>query len=228
MYKVFLNERVVFIAGKNNKTLFNSPAEHAHSDHHVELVNGLKFDSFDSVKEIEKLDDLSLAWESFIKNGHWEKILLYSDSAEYLLSLLFAFFIRIDAAGGVVLDNKNRLLCIKRLGKWDLPKGKVEKGEAFRLAAMREVKEETGIDAVAHEESHITTYHIYKSPYHNHDWVIKPTHWYRMKCENSEGVIPQIEEDITEVKWFAENEINEVIQNTYKSLIDVLQFAYTK
>ncbi len=228
MYKVFLNERVVFITGKNNKTLFNSPVEHANPAPHVELVNGLKFDSFDNVEQIEKLDDLSLAWESFIRNDHWKKILLYSDSSEHLLSLLFTFFIRIDAAGGVVLDNKKRLLCIKRFGKWDLPKGKVEKGEAFRLAAMREVKEETGIDALAHDEPHITTYHIYKSPYHNHDWVIKPTHWFKMKCENSEGLLPQIEEDITEVKWFSENEINEILQNTYESLIDVFQFAYAE
>lgn len=228
MYKVFLNERVVFIEGDDNKTLFNSPAEHALSKPHVEHVKGKNVDGFDSINEVNTLDDLSLVWELFIKNDHWGKILLHSDSEEYLLSLLFTFFIRIDAAGGVVLDDKNRLLCIKRSGKWDLPKGKVEKGEAFRLAAMREVKEETGIDAKANEESHITTYHIYKSPYHNNDWVIKPTYWFKMKCENFEGLMPQIEEDITEVRWFAKNEINEVIRNTYKSLIDVFQLAYVK
>jgi len=226
MYKVFLNERVVFVAGNNNKTLFNSPVEYAHPEHHVEHDGGLKHADFDSVAEVKNMDDLSLVWQHFIKNKHWKKILLYSESADKLFSLLFSFFIRVDAAGGVVLDKENRLLGIKRFGKWDLPKGKVEKGEVFRLAAMREVKEETGIDAKADEKPHITTFHIYNSPYHAGKWVIKPTHWFKMKCDSGEGGVPQVEEDITEVRWFAENEIGEVEQNTYHSLIDVFQYAY--
>jgi ADP-ribose pyrophosphatase YjhB (NUDIX family) len=226
MYKVFLNERVVFIGGNNNKSLFNNQSENTHSEHHVEHDEEFNIDDFDSVNEVKTVADFSLVWQSFIKNEHWTKILLYSDSTDKLLSILFSFFIRIDAAGGVVFDKQNCLLCIKRFGIWDLPKGKVEKGEVFRLAAMREVKEETGIDAIANEKSHVTTYHVYQSPYHNNAWVIKPTHWYKMKCDNGKNLVPQLEESITEVKWFSEKAVEEVMQNTYKSLIDVILHAY--
>ncbi len=36
-------------------------------------------------------------------------------------------------------------------GHWDLPKGKLEKGESFTQAALRELKEETGLTAVIKE-----------------------------------------------------------------------------
>ncbi|MCF8361889.1 MAG: NUDIX domain-containing protein [Prolixibacteraceae bacterium] len=226
MYKVFLNERVVFIGGGNNKTLFNNQPKNTYSEHYVGHDGYIDMDEFDSVSEVQTVTDFASVWQSFVANEYWKKIFLYSDTTDKLFSILFSFFIRLDAAGGVVLDKNNRLLCIKRFGKWDLPKGKVEKGESFRLAAMREVKEETGIDAIANEKPHIITHHVYQSPYHNNEWVLKPTYWYRMKCINSENLVPQSEESITDVKWFGEELKDEVIQNTYKSLIDVIQLAY--
>lgn len=50
--------------------------------------------------------------------------------------------------GVVVRDNKNRILMEKRsdCGLWGLPGGKVEAGESLAQAALREVKEETGLD----------------------------------------------------------------------------------
>ena len=49
----------------------------------------------------------------------------------------------IEAAGGVVFNEKNEILMIYRLKTWDLPKGKIEKGETPADAAFREVCEET-------------------------------------------------------------------------------------
>ena len=37
-----------------------------------------------------------------------------------------------------------KLLMIFRRGKWDLPKGKLDKGETFERCAVREIEEETG------------------------------------------------------------------------------------
>ena len=45
----------------------------------------------------------------------------------------------IQAAGGLVFNKENQLLTIKRNGLWDLPKGKIEKHEDQRAAALREV-----------------------------------------------------------------------------------------
>ena len=56
----------------------------------------------------------------------------------------FSFFKVIEAAGGVVMNEKNDILVIFRSGKWDLPKGKIDKNESIRSAALREVMEETG------------------------------------------------------------------------------------
>ncbi|MDO8461234.1 MAG: NUDIX domain-containing protein [Deltaproteobacteria bacterium] len=50
--------------------------------------------------------------------------------------------------GVVVRDNKNRILMEKRsdCSLWGLPGGKIEPGESVTQAALREVKEETGLD----------------------------------------------------------------------------------
>jgi 8-oxo-dGTP diphosphatase len=56
----------------------------------------------------------------------------------------------IAAAGGVLLsrdqDGKTRVAVIHRpkYMDWSLPKGKLEEGESWREAALREVEEETG------------------------------------------------------------------------------------
>jgi len=57
---------------------------------------------------------------------------------------------RIEAAGGVVVDmskRKPRYLLIHRprYDDWSLPKGKLDRSEKHRDAALREVKEETGL-----------------------------------------------------------------------------------
>lgn len=57
---------------------------------------------------------------------------------------------RIEAGGGVVVDiskSKTRYLLIHRprYDDWTFPKGKLDRGEKHRDAALREVKEETGL-----------------------------------------------------------------------------------
>ena len=53
---------------------------------------------------------------------------------------------------GVVCLKDDQVLLIKRgtaprLGQWSLPGGRIEWGEAVDVAALRELKEETGVDA---------------------------------------------------------------------------------
>lgn len=52
------------------------------------------------------------------------------------------------SAGGVVIKDKKEVLLIKNPSNiWTFPKGHIEKGETKEEAAIREVKEETNIDA---------------------------------------------------------------------------------
>ncbi len=57
---------------------------------------------------------------------------------------------RVEAAGGVLLRHgeAGAELCVvhrPRYGDWTLPKGKLDPGETFEEAALREVREETGL-----------------------------------------------------------------------------------
>jgi len=66
---------------------------------------------------------------------------------------------------GVVIVNRGRLVLVKRgaepaLGKWSFPGGAVELGEAVRDAAVREAKEECGLDVELVEDRPMDAYDI--------------------------------------------------------------------
>ena len=67
------------------------------------------------------------------------------EDLEAAWSALRAHTTDVHAAGGLLTDEAGRLLCIHRIGHWDLPKGKLEAGEALEEAAAREVQEECGV-----------------------------------------------------------------------------------
>ncbi|WP_439132435.1 NUDIX hydrolase [Polaribacter sp.] len=120
----------------------------------------------------------------------------------------------IAAAGGLVTNAKNELLFIYRNGVWDLPKGKIEKGETIETAAIREVEEECGIFNLKLGKKLVTTYHIY----HQNGLNLKETHWFLMTSDYNEALIPQLEEGITEVCFKNEVAIQKALQNTYANI----------
>jgi 8-oxo-dGTP diphosphatase len=67
----------------------------------------------------------------------------------------------VGAAGGVVLDGDDRVLAVHRprYDDWSLPKGKLDPGETWEEAALREVREETGLECDLGEELSSTRYH---------------------------------------------------------------------
>ena len=124
------------------------------------------------------------------------------------------------AAGGVVNDEQGRLLVIRRLGKWDLPKGKVDEGEGIEAAAIREVQEECGLDRLTMIKPMPSTWHTYERKGKQH---LKRTDWFLMRGSSAERLVPQYEEDIEEVKWAAADELPVIKSETYASLLPVFE-----
>lgn len=149
-----------------------------------------------------------------------DEYIIYSFDFETLWKNFTANFKVIDAAGGLVHNDKNELLFIFRKGKWDLPKGKVEKNELIFDAAKREVEEECGLTDLRVNNKLTTTYHTYKD---GGKWVLKASYWYDMHS-NQTKLTPQLEEGITDVCWKAKDSCKkEVMHNTYKSVAHLLK-----
>ena len=108
--------------------------------------------------------------------------------------------VAVPAAGGLVYNPAGELLMIYRLGRWDLPKGKVEAGERTGEAARREVSEECGLPeaSLQLDGAPRLTYHLYWREGQLH---FKTTYWYPMRCAEKQPLSPQVEEDIEEVCW---------------------------
>lgn len=119
------------------------------------------------------------------------------------------------AAGGAVEDEQGRLLVIHRRGHWDLPKGKLDKGETSDVAAVREVQEECGLVSLRIIEPLPCTWHTYTE--RGQLWL-KRTDWYRMQASSAEQLVPQHEEDIEQVRWATRDELPEIIASSYASL----------
>lgn len=129
-----------------------------------------------------------------------------------------AYFKIIKAAGGIVLK-KDKALFIKRLEKWDFPKGKIDKGEEERVAAVREVAEECGVNALIIDKLG-TTWHTYIQGGTN---ILKKTVWFEMKCVDDTHLAPQIEENISEIKWIKLYKTEKQLANTYQSIRSIYQ-----
>ncbi len=123
----------------------------------------------------------------------------------------------IKAGGGMVYNEKGELLVINRLGYWDLPKGKKDKGEKMKACAIREVQEETGIKQLEIVGEKQMTYHTYFCKWTKKD-VLKKCYWYNMKTSSTEVLIPQTEEDITDVFWLPKSRIPEFSERSYRSI----------
>jgi ADP-ribose pyrophosphatase YjhB (NUDIX family) len=158
-----------------------------------------------------------------IKKDEFHAGVIYSDNLTALKKLFFKNFTLIEAAGGIVQNDKKEILFIYRLNKWDLPKGKMEKGEKADECALREVEEETGVTNLTLKKKVGETYHTYDAFGKR---FLKVTHWYYMVCANGQKLVPQTEEDITAIKWVATKNIKEPVSNTYPSIKDILSVFF--
>ena len=145
-------------------------------------------------------------------------IFLHPDPEE-LKKSFFKKFTLVQAAGGLVLNEKKEILLIFRRGKWDMPKGKLDKGEKLEDCAIREVEEETGLKKIELVSPLTTTYHTY---HEGTKFILKESHWYMMNVEGDQILTPQTEEDIFEIRWVNANDLDKYRKDSFPSIADVL------
>lgn len=145
--------------------------------------------------------------------------ILFDKDFKKLKKAFYRHFKLIVTAGGAVLNEKDEILMIFRRGKWDLPKGKLDDGETLEECAVREVEEETGTQNIKTGKKILITYHTYME-FGKH--ILKESHWYKMSCENDQKLVPQTEEEITDIKWVDRSELEKYTSNTYQTIIEVL------
>lgn len=163
---------------------------------------------------------LDAALRAFNGSTQAHTLWLYSTDADRLWKRFSERFEFVQAAGGVVLDADGRLLVIKRLGQWDLPKGKVERMESIPDAALREVREECGLQELQLVRPLARTWHTYERKGRQH---LKRTDWFLMQGNAQEDLSPQTEEDIEEVRWCGRKDARAVMEDTYPSLLPVFE-----
>lgn len=135
-------------------------------------------------------------------------------------------FESVPAAGGLVFapdeNGSERLLVIRRLGKYDLPKGKLERGETYAETARRETEEETGLTGLPAGAYFDATHHIY--PLRNDLFALKYTYWAIFEYPECAPLTPQTEEAIASAEWLpADKSLLEL--DFYESLKPLLRQA---
>jgi len=187
------------------------------SDYEADEWKGNSSSVFISEKDMT-IEDAVLDLEETEKHAG---IIYMSESPEASWKIFLSYCRLSEAAGGLVVNEKQEYLLILRHGKWDLPKGKLEYDETPEAAAVREVSEECGIAPPEIIKPIEKTFHTYELKGKR---TLKKTHWFLMRSTNAGELIPQREEDIEEARWMTKEEVlKSVFANTYASIKELLE-----
>ena len=189
MYKVFINTKWIILTTSLPKF------KHA-------LVLPLAATSFQTILQV-------------LKETKAKKIYLIGDDPATLLGTFKSKLPVVQAGGGLVRNQSGKMLFIFRKGKWDLPKGKIDKGETLEKGAKREVKEETGVKKLQLNGLAGVTYHIFKR---NNKYQLKETHWFHMTTTYTGKLKPELQEDITKAKWKGLKKTAKALENSYGNI----------
>ncbi|MDQ3433112.1 MAG: NUDIX hydrolase [Actinomycetota bacterium] len=110
---------------------------------------------------------------------------------------------RIEAAGGVVVADDGQVLLVHRprYDDWTLPKGKLDRGETFEEAALREVREETGLRCTLGREVATTEYRDSKDR-------PKVVRYWLMEVEGGDF---RANDEVDEVRWLPVTDAAELL-----------------
>jgi len=173
-------------------------------------------DFHDDVLIIEPSKDVIIKLLYLLRNRklkNLDSVTLVCSQKKEVTEFIKSRFTIIKAAGGIVTKNQ-KVLFIFRLGKWDLPKGKFEKGESPADCALREVEEECNIKVKLGQEI-CKTWHTYTQ---DRKSILKKTYWYAMENSNDVGMKPQKEEGIDDLRWMTHYEAKVALVNSYPSM----------
>ena len=202
-YHVFIGEKEIIL----DKELHNKKME-----------NGCIYMTYDAP------GSLRLALDTLCRNSLTNKFVISHSSPDDLFNIFSSFFTNITAAGGLVKNNKSEYLLIFRNGKWDLPKGKLDKKENIEQCALREVREECGIKKLSIVKRLQSSFHIYSV---NEKQILKRTVWFEMKCDDESELKPQKEEGIERAEWKNKDEAKKLLENSYASLKNLSENIFT-
>ena len=189
MYKVFVNDKPLFLTNHISKE----------TDFQLFLLESI---------DIEQL--IVKIFQNKINKAY-----LYHPDESLILKTLKAKIPVAKAGGGLVYNKKGEVLFIFRNGKWDLPKGGIEKGEEIEATAMREVEEETGVNGLKISHKLQKTYHVFRR---NGKYKLKITHWFEMQSDFEGTPQGQLEEGIEKVAWMNPEQIKEALKNSYENI----------
>ena len=195
MYKVFFNQKPIFLTTELVPQTDRTP---------------VLFIKFSSPENIVKA----------LKSKKTECLYLYHQKEDKLWMHFLRHFPIVEAAGGLVRHQDGRFLFIYRNDKWDLPKGRIEKNEPIRIAAVREVEEETGVDGLEIVKPLIETFHVFNR---NGKYKLKKTFWFEMKTTSTVTLTPQLNEGIEQAIWVFEKEIPHKFENAYENIKQVYE-----
>lgn len=198
MYKIFYEQRALIFPNIEEKNLLLD-------------VTSAQLETY----EVEKIHNFLRQW---LVMPLEEDVVIDKVSAEVLSAALLRTFCLTPAAGGVVLAD-GQFAAIERHGIPDLPKGHLEEDEDAAHAALREVEEETGLSGLRVIRQLPTSWHCYL---YENEWRLKPTYWYLMSTDNPDHTVPQTDEDITEVTFLSEYDLEWFLKNTYRSIAETL------
>lgn len=200
-YKIYFGEKPIFLCDEVDNTI--QPFIHHDDSVFIDELNSQTINTL-----LHEMRQPSI-----------HAIIFYHPDLAALTAKVFKKFKQIRAGGGIVINEKNEVLLIFRRGKWDLPKGKLDPGETIENCAIREVMEETGLNNVTLIKPLLITRHIYQE---GASFMLKQTDWFAMKVKGTPALTPQIEEDITDLKWVPPSELSRYQEDTFPSVKEVL------
>jgi len=189
MYKVFVNDKPLFLTQEIRKE----------TDFQLFLMEGIDFSQL-----------ISKMFSNKVKKAY----LYHPDEKEMFRDIKSKIPVH-KAGGGLVYNRKGQVLFIFRNGKWDLPKGGIEKGEKIEFTALREVEEETGAGKLSIVRKLQKTYHVFRR---NGRYKLKVTHWFEMKSDYDGPLHPQLEEGIEKAVWLNPEDIGQALLNSYENI----------
>ncbi len=200
MYKVFVNNTPIILSTKK------------------------AIDGYETI-HIKEADFPTIIRDILSKESNYEeaKYHLYHKKEDKLIDHLYRKLPVVVAGGGKAYNAEKEILFIKRNGKWDLPKGKIEKNEHIETAAIREVEEETGVTGLEITKFLYKTFHVFKR---NGEFRLKVTYWFEMKTEFEGELVPQKDEGITKVKWKNKKKSKKALVNSYANIKKLFSHDY--